>query len=177
MTASSFPSIHPIAAHIFFLVFPSLLSSLPPYNRVPDSNTGWRVWLYSVWQRIRVHVYALAFITPEKLNIQALGTSADHRVWMNEWHSYVFEIIRVIKQKKMGGACGTYGIHERCVHGFGWETWGKRHHLEDPGVDGRIILKLTFKKRNVDAWDWIGLAQDRNRRWSHVNAVMNLRVT
>jgi hypothetical protein len=47
--------------------------------------------------------------------------------------------------------------------------------LEDPGVDGRIILKWIFKK-----WDggmeWIDMAQDRDRWRAVVNAVMKLRV-
>jgi hypothetical protein len=47
--------------------------------------------------------------------------------------------------------------------------------LEDPGVDGRIILKWIFKKWD-EGMDWIDMAQDRNRRRALVNAVMNLRV-
>jgi hypothetical protein len=38
----------------------------------------------------------------------------------------------------------------------------ERGHSEDPGVDGRIILKLMVEK-----WDggmyWVDLAQDRDR--------------
>jgi hypothetical protein len=38
-----------------------------------------------------------------------------------------------------------YGGEVRCIQGFGGETWGKEATLEDPGVDGKIILKLIFK--------------------------------
>jgi hypothetical protein len=47
-------------------------------------------------------------------------------------------------------------------------------HLEDPGLDGRIILKWIFKKWD-GGMDWIDMAQDRDR-WAVVSAVMNLRV-
>jgi hypothetical protein len=48
----------------------------------------------------------------------------------------------------------------------------ERDHLEDPGVDWRI-LKWIFRK-----WDrgWIGLAQNRDRWRALVNAIMNLQV-
>ena len=47
--------------------------------------------------------------------------------------------------------------------------------MGDPGVDGRIILRWTFRK-----WDkgteWIELAQDRDSWRALVDAVMNIRV-
>jgi len=40
----------------------------------------------------------------------------------------------------MGGACSAYGGEERCILGFGGGNLRKKDHLEDPGVDGRIIF-------------------------------------
>jgi len=49
-------------------------------------------------------------------------------------------------------------------------------HLEDPGIDGRRILKWIFKKWDGRDMGWIDLAQNRDRLRAPVNAVMNLQV-
>jgi hypothetical protein len=65
----------------------------------------------------------------------------------------------------------------REVHkGFWCGDLRERDHLEDRGVDGRIILKCIFKKWDGGGMDWIDMAQDRDRWLALVNAVMNLRV-
>jgi len=51
----------------------------------------------------------------------------------------------------MGEACNTYGGDERYIQGSVGKTGG-RDHLENPGVDGKIILKWNFRKWNVGAW-------------------------
>ena len=60
--------------------------------------------------------------------------------------------------------------------GSWWGDVRERDHLEYLGADGKIILKLIFKKWDGGT-DWIDLAQDRDRWRTLVDAVMNLRVT
>jgi hypothetical protein len=66
-------------------------------------------------------------------------------------------------------------MHEGKQHlGSWWRKLRGRDHLEDSGVNGRIILISIFRK--WDGADWIDLAQDRDTWRSLVNAVINLRV-
>jgi hypothetical protein len=58
---------------------------------------------------------------------------------------------------------------------FWWGNLRERDHLEEPGVDGRIMLRFIFSKWD-GGMDWIDLAQDRDRWRDLVNAVMNIRV-
>ena len=41
----------------------------------------------------------------------------------------------------MGRECSMYGRGERCVQGFVGGNVKERDNLEDPDVDGRIILR------------------------------------
>jgi len=46
-----------------------------------------------------------------------------------------------IEKNEMDRACNTYGKEERFVQGFGGKNLREINHLEDPDVDGRIILR------------------------------------
>ena len=48
--------------------------------------------------------------------------------------------------------------------------------MEDPGVDGRVILKRSFRKWDVRAWTGSGRLRIGKGDGTVVNAVMNLRV-
>jgi hypothetical protein len=47
--------------------------------------------------------------------------------------------------------------------------------LENPGIEGWILLKWIFNKWD-EGMDWIDLVQDRVRGPDLLNAVMNLQV-
>jgi hypothetical protein len=59
----------------------------------------------------------------------------------------------------MGGAYGTNGEKGEVYAGFWWGNLRERDHLEDPGVDGRIIVRWIFRKWDVRSWPgsmWAG---------------------
>ena len=51
-----------------------------------------------------------------------------------------------IEKNEMGWACGAYVGEEWRILGFVGETFLEIDHLEDPGVDGRIILRWILRK-------------------------------
>jgi hypothetical protein len=59
--------------------------------------------------------------------------------------------------------------------GFWWGNLGERDHLEDLGIDGKIISKWFFKQWN-GGMDWSYLGQHKYRWRIPVNAVMNFLV-
>jgi len=61
----------------------------------------------------------------------------------------------------MGGACSAYG-ERRGIYGALVGNLSGRGHLEVPGVDGRIILRLIFRKWDVGVWTgsiWFRIGQ------------------
>jgi hypothetical protein len=67
----------------------------------------------------------------------------------------------------MGGACSTYG--GEVYTGFWRRNLRERDHLEDPGEEGRIILRWIFRKWE-GSMDWISLAQNKDRWRAIFNA-------
>ena len=59
--------------------------------------------------------------------------------------------------------------------GFWWGNLKEREHLEDSGLNRRIILSWIFKQWD-GGMDWMELVQDRVRWRGLVTAVMNLQI-
>jgi hypothetical protein len=51
----------------------------------------------------------------------------------------------------MNGACSTFGGEEKLIV-FWWGSLNERDHVEDPGVDGKVILIWIFTEWDVGAW-------------------------
>jgi hypothetical protein len=75
-----------------------------------------------------------------------------HNEELNDMYSSPI-IVRVIKSRRMRRAGHAARMAES--RGLFRVSVGKpegKSHLEDPGVDGRIILRLVFSKWDVRAW-------------------------
>jgi len=57
-----------------------------------------------------------------------------------------------IGKNKTGSACSTYG-ESRVYTGFWWGKLMERDNLEDPGVDGRINIKMDLQKVGCGGMD------------------------
>jgi hypothetical protein len=71
----------------------------------------------------------------------------EYEYYSNQWGLSLTKYYsgKPIEKNEMGGVCSTYGGEKSCIEGFGGEPEGKIP-LEDPGVDGRIILRWIFGK-------------------------------
>jgi hypothetical protein len=69
-----------------------------------------------------------------------------HNVELNDLHSST-NIVRVNKSIRVRWAGHVEHKGRGKVYtGFWWEKVKERDHLEDPGMDGRIILRRIFRK-------------------------------
>ena len=75
----------------------------------------------------------------------------------------------------MGWACGAYGWGEGVYRVLVGKPEGRRP-LGRPRRRWVDNIRMDLQEVGCGYMDWIGLAQDRDRWWTLVSAVMNLRV-
>jgi hypothetical protein len=57
-----------------------------------------------------------------------------------------------IEKNEKGGTCSTYGGVERGIQVVGGGNVREGDYMEDPVIDGRIILRWNFRKWDVGTW-------------------------
>jgi len=83
------------------------------------------------------------------------GVTGEWRKLHNEMLNDLYcslDIVRVIKLRRMKWA--RHVAHMGAVEvytGFWWGNLRERDHLEDPGIDGSIILRWIFRNLDVRA--------------------------
>ena len=60
--------------------------------------------------------------------------------------------------------------------GFWWGNLRERDHLGEPGLGGKLTIKMDLREVECGGMDWIEQAQDRDRWRALVTTVMNFRV-
>jgi len=73
----------------------------------------------------------------------------------------------------MGGACSTYGERRGVYRVLVGKPEGK-NHLENRGVNGKILLRLIFRNWDIGT-DWIDLVEYRDRWRALLSNIMNHR--
>jgi hypothetical protein len=102
------------------------------------------------------------------------GENLPHNEELHDLYSSP-NIVRVIKSRsEMGGACRSDG--ERGVYRVLVRKPEEKRPLGRPRRRWEDNIRMDLQEVGCGCIDWIGLAQDRDRWWVIVNAVMNLRV-
>ena len=90
-------------------------------------------------------------------------------------HIYIPNIVRVIKSRTMRWAGHVVRMgEERGVYRFLVGKPEGRRPLGRPRHRWVDNIMMDLQDVGCGYMDWIGLAQDRDRRWTLVSAVMNL---
>jgi hypothetical protein len=57
-----------------------------------------------------------------------------------------------MKEDEISGTCGTHRTAEKCIQNFGQENLKGRDHMEDIGIDVKIILEWILWKYDGKLW-------------------------
>ena len=122
---------------------------------------GCETWAFTLTDELRMRVFenrVLRRIFGPRRDEVTREWRKLHNEELNDLYSSP-NIVRVIKSVRIrwAGHVACMGRREMCT-GFWWGNLSERDHLEDPGVDGRIMLRWILRKLGLGVWTgWIWL--------------------
>ena len=87
--------------------------------------------------------------------------------WYSSTSTNIVRVINSKKKMRWAGHVAHVG-EKRGVHRVLVRSLRERVYLEDPGIDGRIILRLIFRKWDVGAWTgliWLRIGTVGGHLW------------
>ena len=116
---------------------------------------GCETWLLTLREEHRLRVFENRVLRrlfrPESDEVRGEWRKL-HNEELNDLYSSP-NIVRVIISRRMRWAGHVARVGERRAYaGFWWGNLRERDHLEDPGIDGKIILRWILRKWGVEAW-------------------------
>jgi hypothetical protein len=87
-------------------------------------------------------------------------------------------IFRVMRSRIMrwAGLVGRVWGERRGVYSARCGNLEGKDHLEDPDLEGRIILRWIVRKWDVGIWTGLIWLRTKDRWWAILNALMNFRI-
>ena len=133
----------------------------------PFALNGFETWLFTQREEHRLRVFENRVLRGI-FGLKRDGVTEEWRKLHNEVLNDLYtspNIILMIKLRRMrwAGHVAHMG-REEVQTGFWWGSQRKRDHLEDPRMDGKIILRWIFRKLDGDM-DWLDLVQVSKRWW------------
>jgi len=111
---------------------------------VPAIFSGCETWSLTLREVCKLRVFENRVLR-RKFGPKRNEVTGKWRKLHNEELNGLYSSGEQIEKKDMSGACSTYG-GEKVHTGFWWGNLKERDHLEDPGMDGKIILRWIFRK-------------------------------
>jgi len=140
---------------------------------------GFETWSLTLWEERKLRVFenmVLRRIFGPRRDEITREWRRLHNEELNDLYSSS-NIVRVIKLRRMrrAGHVKRMGEERVCIGSWLGKPEGRRP-LVRPRRRWVDNMRMDLQEVGCGYMDWIGLAQDRDRWWTFVSAVMNLRV-